>query len=234
MRAAVGYSFRYYARSYRFVAPLLMFGIILLFIYGVVPNPVMSSYSLTSTMLFVVAAWLGFGYIDAEDETQQLITVMHIGNVIKYYLYKLMVIMLICMVLSFICVLYPIAFDKFDRQPSLSESVIAYLSHGFLALLGLSISILFTNKLVGKLSYAILGIFLTIAIALAGAGIAKALPEYASGLAWLLPPLFRTMETLNRYEEATALDIALSVTAPLLYSGILLGIFLVSMKKRLF
>lgn len=234
MRAAIGYSFRYYVRSYRYVAPLLLFGLILFFIYSVVPNPVMPSYSLTSTVMFVIAAWLGFGYVDAEDDAQQLITAMHVGSATRYYLSKLMVLILLTFILSLICVIYPIAFDKFVKQPSLREFVVASLSHGVLSLLGISISVLFTNKLVRKLSYAILGIFLVIALSLAGAGIEKALPHSVSGLTWLLPPLFRTMDMLNQFEKASTSVILSSLVAPLFYSGILIWLFLAMMKKRLF
>ncbi|QMV41580.1 hypothetical protein [Cohnella cholangitidis] len=231
MRATMGFSLRYYTRSYRYVAPLLIFGLSLYFIYSVVPNPVMPSYSFTATLLFVVSAWLSFSYIDVEDETQQQITVMHIGNLSKYYISKLLVMVIIVSALSIMCVLYPIAFDKFVRQPNAAEIVVSIISHVSLSLLGMSVSLLFTNKLVQKLGYAILGLFMVIALSLAGAGIESALPEAVRPMAWVIPPISHTMEMLNHYEEATYGEITISLLAPLIYSLLLFWVFLVKMKK---
>ncbi|WP_239619168.1 hypothetical protein [Cohnella mopanensis] len=233
MTATMAYSLQYYLRSYRYVAPLLIFSLTLFFIYSIVPNPVMPSYSLTSTFLFVVSAWLAFGYIDVEDGTQQQITVMHTGSLSKYYYGKLLVIVIIVNILSIICVLYPILFNKFDRQPSLSEWVIALLSHSILSILGIALSILFTNKWVQKLSYAILGIFLAIALSLAGAGIENSSPHSIKALSWLIPPVFRTMDMLNNYEETAYSGVVVSLISPLVYSGLLFWLFLIKMKRKL-
>ncbi len=234
MISMMAFSFRYYLRSYRYIAPILIYALSLYFIYSVVPNPVMPSYSLTSSLLFLISVWLGFGFIDVEDETQQVISVLHLGNVTKYYLSKIYILLLITSVMSVITTCYPIIFDKFNKQPTISEGLIALVSHIALSLLGITISFLFTHKLIAKLSYAIIGLFLVVAVTMAGAGIENSLPTDYRLFARIIPPLSPIMDTLNNFETTTSSEIALALFSPLLYSSILLWMFLKLMTKRLF
>jgi hypothetical protein len=234
MTAVMAFALTYYYRSYRYIAPLLVYAISIIFIYNIVPNPVMPSYSLTSTLLFMISIWLGYGYIDVEDEVQQLITALHVRDVSKYYAAKVLVMILIVCALSLLTVLYPAMFGKLIRFPTLSEAVVALLSHFALCFLGIAIAFLFTSKVVKKKSSAIVGLFLFTAISLAGAGIISALPTSLEFIGWLLPPVFRLMKVLNDYESATKMEVIISLTAPLIYGLLLLAIFLKWMKRKLF
>jgi hypothetical protein len=234
MIAAMAFSFRYYVRSYRYVAPLLIYGFFVFFIYYVVPNPVMPSYSFTSALLFLISTWLGFGFIDLEDDTQQAISVLHVGSVNKYYLAKMLVLLAIVIGLSAFTTVYPILLDKFVRQPTGIEAFVALMSHVLLAWLGITISFLFTNKLIRALSHAILGLFLVVAFAMSGAGIENALPDLLRVLIWLIPPVFRVMDSLNNYETASFGEVSIALLSTLLYSLIIAWIFLRMMKRKLF
>jgi ABC-type transport system involved in cytochrome c biogenesis permease component len=211
---------------------MLFFGIALFFIYSVVPNPVMPSYSLTATLTFLFAAWLGFGYVDAEDVTQQMIGSLHAGGQTKYYAARASVIAFWTVCLSVVAVAYPILFDKFDRQPETGEALAALIGHAGLGMVGAAVSYLFTSKLVPKLSYAIIGLLLTVALSLAAGGIADALPGSLAGLIWLLPPVFPLMDAFNRHEEISAGYQSIVLAAPWAYAGILFGLFLKLMDRK--
>jgi len=226
MMGILGSAFRDYARSYRYAAPLLVYAILILFIYGIVPNPVMPSYSLTASLLFLVAAWLGFGYVDAEDETQRLVGILHSGGWIKYELARGLLPLIVCAILAAATTAYPILFDKFDRVPDTWEIVSGFVGHAGLAVLGIAISYLFTHRLVPKLGFAISGLFLSATLSFAETGIREALPEQAGGLIRLLPPVFPLIEAFNRYETVGNAHKAAVLLGPFLYALALFGVYL--------
>lgn len=220
------FAFRDYVRTYRYIGPLLVYVLALLFIYSVVPNPVMPSYSLTASLLFAIATWLGFGYVDAEDATQQQIGMLHAGSPVKYYVCKLAVMLAAALILAAITTAYPIAFAKFDRQPALGEAMSAFVGHAGLAALGIVVSFLFTYRLVRKLSHAVVGLFLTVALSFASGGIGNALPDAIRFVVWLLPPVFPVMDAFNRYEEFSAFRIVIVLLAPWAYMSAIYVVFL--------
>ncbi|MFB9276801.1 hypothetical protein ACFQMJ_30655 [Cohnella cellulosilytica] len=226
------YAFRDYARSYRYVGPLLAFAIFLVFIYGVVPNPVMPSYSLTVSLTFLTAAWLGFGFVDAEDETQQLVGVLHSGGWMAYHVGRWLLMAGACGLLTLVATFYPIVLEKFDRQPGVGEILAGLAGHMGLALLGVGISYLFTCKLIGKLNYAIIGLVLALSLSFAAGGIRDSLPESAGFVVHLLPPVFSLIDVFNRYETVSTAEAAFALLAPPIYSLILGVVYLRLMKIR--
>lgn len=234
MMAASSYLFRYYVRSYRYVAPLIVYMTAIIFIYGVVPNPVLSSYGFTSTVLFLVSAWLCFTYIDVEDRTQQALTVLHLGGVTKYYSAKMAVMAIIGTVLALCTTVYPILFDKFSAQPTSGQFIVGIASHVLLSYLGIAIATLFTSKLIRKLNYSILGLFLVLSISMAGSGLSEQLPDRLTFVSWLFPPLYRVMAMLNEDAGIEAQEALVALSAVSIYILVLQFIFFRWMKKRLF
>ncbi|BBI36045.1 hypothetical protein [Cohnella abietis] len=234
MTETMRFSLKYYFRSHKYIAPLIIYVLSIIFIYSIVPNPVMPSYSLTATLLFVISVWIGHGYIDVEDEVQQLITALHMGSVRKYYLSKIVVLFGVLTVLAIVTVLYPIVFNKFVRAPTLSEGISGCLSHILLSFMGASLAFLFTSKTVKKLSYAVAGLFVVVVLCLAGAGIVKLVPPEIAFLGWLLPPVYRIMDVLNNYETSKSYEMVWSLLATFVYSAVLFVIFIRQMEKRLF
>ncbi|MBO9599191.1 MAG: hypothetical protein J7559_15400, partial [Cohnella sp.] len=220
--------------SYRYVAPLIVYMTAIIFIYGVVPNPVLSSYGFTSTVLFLVSAWLCFSYIDVEDRTQQVITVLHLGGVNKYYAAKMAVISIIGTVLALCTTVYPILFDKFSARPTAEQFVVGLASHLLLSYLGIAIAALFTSKLFPKLNYSILVLFLILSVSLAGSGLSDRLPDHFAFVSWLIPPLFRVMGMLNEDADIGSKEALVAFSAVMIYVLALQFVFFRWMRKRLF
>ena len=78
-----------YMGSFRYIAPMLLYFGTIAWLYMVGPNPVMSSYGFTSALLYVVSAWMAFGYIDADPETRQIVTALHAQSLPKFAAAKL-------------------------------------------------------------------------------------------------------------------------------------------------
>lgn len=232
--AAFAFSLRYYLRSYRYAAPLLVYGWAVHFIYGIVPNPIMPSYALTTALLFAIMAWLAFGFVDAEDETQQMLSALHLRGISRYYASKFAVMALFAVFLSVVATAYPAIFDKMSRTPTAIELALASLGHVASALLGAAIGAMFTSKLMRKLLYAVPGLFLAVALGFAGSGIQHELPPAFHFAVWLLPPVFRIVEAFDRYETGSAAGALLWLLWTLVYGTAIFGLFLALMRKRLF
>jgi len=232
--AAIRYFFRDYLLSYRYFAPLTLYALCIALVYGVTPNPIMSSYSFTSTVLFAISAWLALGYVDVEHETQQMITSLHIGNVRNYYGYKIIPLMALTVVISVLATGYPALTGKFVRSPDAAEVEIAIACHIGLAWLGLAAGFLFTRKWFPKWYTALGGLTGFVAVSFAAAGIVRSVPAGFRWIEWLLPPMFRTMEMLNAYETAGTWQIAAGIALPFVYATLLFAVFVIGMIRKKF
>lgn len=230
--AAIRYFGKDYMLSYRYFAPLTIFVFIVTFVYGVVPNPIMPSYSFTSAALFVIAAWIGIGYIDLEHDSQQMITLLRMRSLHLYYGTKLAVPLMLVALLAVLTVLYPAWTDKFVRAPNAQEVGIAIACHTGLAWLGVCGGALFTRKWFPKWYAAWGGLAIFIVVSLAGPGILNALPEALQIIKWLLPPVHLVMDLLNRYEGLAYADKAVAIVMPYIYSLLLLFFFMFGMARR--
>lgn len=234
MIAAIRYFSKDYLLSYRYFAPLLVYLFALAFVYSVMPNPVMPSYSFTTSMLFIIAAWLAFGYIDLEHETQQMITSLHLPGLRSYYICKTVPLLILNVFLSIIYVVYPIVFDKFDRSPETGEVMISFLCHVAVSLMGMCGGFLFTKKYFPKWYTALGGLLGFIVISFASKGIIHAVAPALRFIEWLLPPLYRTMDMLNNFDSSKTVDIILAVVMPIVYAILLYGLFFMGMIRRRF
>ncbi|MCC3376657.1 hypothetical protein [Cohnella sp. REN36] len=223
-----------YGRSYRYLAPLLVFVGAIGFVYSIVPNPVMESYAFTSTLLFVVSAWLAFGFVDAEPIVQQRVTVLHARGTRVYYAAKLVTIGGIGWLLGLLATLYPALLHKFDRTPTFPELGTAFLAHAALAALGIGCAVFFTEKSVPSRPYALAGLAIVLTVSIAGQGLAQALPDAVRPAVWLVPPAFRVMDVLVRYEALPGWRIALTLLFAAVYAAALVALFVALMNRKKF
>ncbi|WP_150275198.1 hypothetical protein [Paenibacillus tepidiphilus] len=225
------YYHRYYQRSYRYVPPLTVFLIAVFFLYGVIPNPVMDSYAVTATLLFLTAAWLCYVFIDLEDETQQIITFLHSGKLMLLYASKLVYVWLFTLPLSVFVIVYPIIFDKFDYMPGIGQALTAFACHQFAALLGISLAAWFNAKLFRTGLISFLGLCIVLAVSLGGQGI---IDRTFPALFWIIPPYRIILYILNDHPQASARPHPLEMWHTALYIIVLVIIYLRVMIRRKF
>ncbi|WP_152395367.1 hypothetical protein [Paenibacillus guangzhouensis] len=227
MYALIKYLHTCTMRSYRYVAPSMAYLLFLIFLYTVVPNPVMESYAFTSALLFAVAAWMGYLFIDVESPNQEMVTVLHAGGIIRLYRAKLIYNWLFTVPFALFAVIYPALLHKFDRNPTGEELLVSLVFHIALAWMGIALSCWFTRKLFQSrlLSFLLLGC--VIAVSFAAKSVAEELPDGLDRLVLLLPPLHRAISVLsNDGNKWTAL------IAVVLYGAVSSVLFLIVMRKR--
>jgi len=198
----------------------------------------MESYASTAALLFATSAWAGFGYIDAEHPAHQALAALHAGGIRRYYIGKLLAgLLTVSVVPGPLAVIYPLAFDKFERTATAAEALTALLAHMAQAGLGFAVAAWFTRKLAARHGSALLGLFLTVSASLAAGSIASELPREAGWLTWLLTPVRQTMAFLTELDSGVhgaAGDWLAGIVWPGAYGMLLLAAFVLLMGRKRF
>lgn len=224
-----------YIRSYRYFASYLIYVVIVPILYTYKPNPVLSSYAISSAILFVVAAWLGFGYVRNEDETQEQVTYLHVQSPIFYYISKIMFLWLVSFPLALYAIVYPIVFQMFDRPVTAGDLLTALSSHAGLGLLGIAVALLLHPRLIAKTSTAVSYLFLIMIVSLAQKGIMDAwLPRAFQAAGLLIPPVGSMMHALNSESTLTSGTFVLIMISPFVYALIVCAFYVKRMRDKLF
>ena len=106
MFALIRYHFLDYTKSYKYVPPIAMYFVSLLFVYTYKPTPIVPTYLETALALYLLSAWITVTIFHTEDPVQEQITISHTNNISALYVGKYITALLICTVLSFISVIY--------------------------------------------------------------------------------------------------------------------------------
>lgn len=232
MIAILSFLHTFFIRSYRFGPPTFIYLGGIVFIYTVVPNPVMGSYAFSTAFLFIIASVLCYSIMDMETSNQESVTMLHAGSLVKLYCAKLLYGWLYCIPLALFAVIYPAIFHKFDRNPYIEELIMSLVYHMVIAFLGVALACWFSSKFIRSRLYAFLMLTLVIVITLSVQGIEERLPEGLLPIVFLFPSLNTTLQVLFHYETALWLDKLLAACIPFIYSSILVIIYLLIMNRR--
>jgi hypothetical protein len=192
-------------------------------------NPVMSSYGFTSALLYVVSAWLAFGYIDAEPEAQRILTALHAQSFLKFAAEKLAYLVLFAAPFAFIAVFCPPLAGVFERAATAEELGLALAGHLLLSWLGIGTGVFFSERLFPGKSYKLLVLLLVIAASVGAEGIRNALPAFAAPVVWLLPPVRLVMRVFIG-EDGTGPAAAMSAAAG--YAALQFVLFVMFLKRK--
>lgn len=228
------YHLAYYTRSYRYVAPLIAYVGFLLFIYTISPNPVMESYAFSSVWLFVVSAWIVWGFADLEPEVQQSVTALHAGSAVAYHLSKMLLMSAVGMLLASFAVLYPALAGKLERWPAPEEWLAAACVHTAMFLLGMGIALWFTDRGFGRTAASLPALIGVLVVSLASAKAVAPLPESMAIVRWLLPPAGILSEVLNKLEQDKVWTTVGAILYAFAYAALLCGSYVVGAARKRF
>ena len=232
MISLLSYLHTCFIRSYRYGPATFVFFMGIIFVYSVVPNPVMASYAFSTTFIFIISAVICYTLIDMETTNQESVTVLHSGGLIKLYLAKLLYCWLFTIPLALYAVSFPAIFQKFDRNPSVEELGMALVYHLVSSWLGVALACWFSSKFIRSRVMSFLMLSVLIVIALSVQGIENMLPDGFKSMIVLLPPLNSTINVLVNYDAQTLLKKLLVTIAPIVYGAITTVIFLSMIHKR--
>ncbi|APM40886.1 hypothetical protein BS101_20330 [Clostridium kluyveri] len=230
------YFFQDYKRSHKYIAPLLVYIILMACIYSVKPAYVMSSYAITCICIYAISAWVAFGFIDNEDIVQQQLTILHVKKENIYYLCKILFVWFFILILDILTVYYPILKGVFIRKVVVSDIIVALINHAIIGFLGVAVGSLFNSRLVKDRKMAILYLNIIIIISV----VEKPLIQAFSFLKWittLFPPAYLILDkigTIDYVNPQNLFHLIYALVIALTYSIVLIIIFIKCMRKRAF
>lgn len=182
-----------YLRSYKYIPPFFLFILCMVVNYAFVPNPILDSYSFTSTLLFLLMGWFTITIFHAEDEGQKVITILHSKGKKAYFgaLYLICIILGFC--LSWVSVIYPNLIGAFGEQPKSLHITLGFLAHFTLSILAIALSSLFSRELVKNKQNSWWGVLSILIISIA----IISLKDTIKGLIWLFPPVHLSLEMMS-------------------------------------
>lgn len=230
MRALYRYCLADFLRSHRYFQPAAAYSLLVAVCYAAPrPIPVLSSYALTASLLFVVSGWLCANLMNAEDPIQAQITLIHSGRPALVHLSKLMVAVAVSSALGALAVVLPAALQVYGRPVTGLELVVGIGAHALLALLGAAVGSHFTEALTASPSNAWGGMAVLWAMSFSWKGLQAALPGPLKGIVWALPPVTPLVDILLKWDAGgiTGSAVAgLAAVSVLTYSALLALLFI--------
>lgn len=232
MISLLSYLHTCFMRSYRYGPATFVFFMGIIFVYSVVPNPVMASYAFSTTFIFIISAVLCYTLIDMETTNQESVTVLHSGSLIKLYVAKLLYCWLFTIPLALYAVSFPAIFQKFDRNPSIEELGMALIYHMVSSWLGVALACWFSSKFIRSRVMSFLMLSVLIVITLSVQGIENVLPDGFKPMIFLLPPLGSTIEVLVHYDARNLIQKLWITMISLVYGTVTTGLFILMIHRR--
>ncbi|MEK5333567.1 ABC transporter permease [Lysinibacillus sp. FSL W8-0992] len=201
MMSLLHYQLINYLRTYKYIPPFFIFILCTVVNYAFVPNPILDSYSFTSTLLFLLMGWFTVTIFHAEDEGQKVITILHSKGEKAYFGALYLICMAIGFCLSWVSVMYPILIDAFGEKPRTLHIVLGFLAHFSLSILAIGLSALFTRELVKNKQNSWWGVLSILIISIA----IVSLKHEVKGFIWLFPPVHLSLEMMSSDDSLQAI-----------------------------
>lgn len=203
--ALVKYQMRIYVKENRFLMPLVVMLILLYLMYSISPVGVVSSFSMSCYMIFIIMVWAGFTVAVVEDPIMEQIQLLRVENALCYYLGKIFFVFVLGLAGSCICLFFPVAVNLI-RQGQLfgRPLLISDLVHAFFLLLGSSfaggtLGSLWHPMVMRERKMALLLTVLAAVLTIIKGAVVQEIP-FLKWLVWVLPPVDEVMENYGHAE----------------------------------
>lgn len=227
LKELIKYSLHDYIRSHKYFPPISTFFILIFVFYTYTPNPIIDSYAVTALILYVISAWLCISVLSLDPPVQRQIMILHIGSLNRYYLSKLISVLLISIMLTVYAFIYPIVFNMFNETVTITIGLVSLLNHILLGILGICVASLFSKVITESAVNSFGGLSLIIVISLAALGIYDVLPSFLKNIVWIIPPAASTQSSLINWNGESIMSLSIfPFIWIIIYSMLLLYLFL--------
>ena len=146
------YAWSDYARSQRFLPPLVAYLGTLAILYAFPPGPILPAYGLTAALILPVCAWLTVNLHNSEDPVQAGVTVVNAGGFGRVMIGKTTVAVGWLLALTVTSLIWPmVSHGQFYAPGDLAEGLVAHLTCG---LTGIAIGTCCIRSIIRRQGYA--------------------------------------------------------------------------------
>ena len=226
-------------KSPKYVMPLILLLVLQLSIYLAIqarPVDLLDAIFLGEFYVFIIGIWLGFSANGWNDEITEQLLVLRMKSKVKYDSLYVVFLFIICLWISLICVLIPLAMGMIHRGFFAQSVLGSNLLYSFLLFLGSSFSgialgALFHPRLCKDKSSAILYVLLAGVFSIARVAIVSDF-EWLKYLLWVFPNIASHSEQLSGNLNFSGSAVAQVVTISLLYGALYSAIKVFMLNKR--
>ena len=233
MKTLIKYSLHDYLRSHKYFPPVSTFIILIVVFYSYKPNPISDSYAVTAIITYIISAWLCISVLSLDTSVERQLMILQVGGRKRYYLSKLISVLLLALLLTLYAFIYPIIFGMFDESVSITIGLVSIINHIFLSILGISVASLFSKIITENVINSYGGLVLTIIFSLAAIGVYNVMPPYFRNIVWIIPPATSTQTPLINWNGENILDLSFFPFIWIIIYSFLILILFLNIAKRL-
>lgn len=195
MQGFIKYQFKSYIRSFKIIPPAATFLIWIVVLYHYSGVEILSSYAVSSIVLYLVTTWIAMNLFSIEEEAEKSMLFVQVGKV-NYLLGKWMISFLIALALTLFSIFYPILLGSFKETVQPIHLGLSIFIHLLFAIFGILVGSFSSITSFIPKRYTWLSAVLIIAITLSYEGIVEKL----SFLKWLLLIFPPVVNVINFFE----------------------------------
>ncbi len=228
-----------YAKTNKYIMPLLVWLGLLFSHYTVKPLDVVSSFTTSCIYLFFITVWLGLSYFESVDPVSEQILLLKVRKRSTYYCSKYLFLFLMGIVLSLSGALMPVIqnmvnhYGMFGRNLLLEDVASGFFLHVVAVVFGMSVAAIFQPTCIGNRKTAlILASFVSLM-----AVIKDALSQSHGILPyvlWVFPPVVDVFRPFRGAEYFAPFDVGMALLTGMAYSFVLIIIAQIVIRRRLY
>ncbi|WP_078552907.1 hypothetical protein [Bacillus alkalicellulosilyticus] len=221
MPAFILYQLISFIRSLKFIPPVIIFCAWVFILYAYKNVPILSSYAITSIVMYLVMTWVTMSIFTLDEESEKHILFSHLRKKLNYLIGKWITILIIMIPLLLFAVFYPIFTGSFNGSMSLKLYIITFYSHLVFMAFGILVGTLFSATTLATKKYTWVSSVLIIVISLASKSIIEMMTLF-SLILWVFPPVFKVIDYMNE-EDQVLLNMTLLFDSVFVVAYLIIG-----------
>lgn len=172
-------------RTLKFIAPTLLYFILLLVLYSYKNVESLASYSISCLIIYLISIWISYILFTMDNNEEKKFIISLLASKKRYLLYKFIYIQMIMFAYSLVAIIYPLLFGIFSNTVSIKQFLIVLIVHLLIANFATIIIMYFTLTRLANKKYTIPGILLVSLISI----VIRLIPKPISYIYVLFPPI---------------------------------------------
>ncbi|WP_062104950.1 hypothetical protein [Bacillus niameyensis] len=218
-----------YIRSLKFIPPITIFFIWSITFYTYKGVPTLSSYGVSSVVIYLTMTWIGMSVFTLEEENEKQLLFTQLGSKFRFLFGKWSLCLLIAILLLVFAILYPIIIGSFKTAITPLHIGLSIFIHFLFSILGLVVGSFFSITTFGRKKYSWLAAMLINILSIVSEGMIAKI-AWLKWIFFILPPVGKMMNYFSN-EDFFNVEIGLRL---LLLWGIIYTVIAFTVVTKMF
>lgn len=224
----LGYQYKQYILSAKWIMPMIALIVILSVMYSVIPVKVVNSFSIMSLLVFLIMVWIGVTNQNMEPEVSEQIIILRLKSERKYYISQVLFMGMLSVAMTIVSIGIPILNNilhsggVFGRKIIWSDIIGGFMLMSSCAFVGAMVGGLFHFRIINEKAIGIGATFFMALLAITRIGVIAKCPVSRFVL-WIVPPVSDVVSWFSNTEYFDMEKIIIAFGLLILY-GIILAV----------